>query len=311
MAKQKNKRVNEKLAQRSAAVTHDVSPAKTPDLSKIIPLMGVVLWVLALIFLLLAHPQGIIQSADPSVGATPYWIVLLSALIGIILIWLLPFKAALRKPEVKDEKTIHKDLIILGLCAVAFPVVIGITDQSQSVWYILLKALILILVPLILIIRIHKALQIDQPKVPWRYWAPLIVVAAWTWLSFAAPWLPVFTYEWPEDVVYVIVASVLTALTAGLGEELFYRRWLQTRLEARIGTWAGITLASLAFGLMHLGGDRQGAGALVEIASVIVVQGSFGLMLGYAWMKYRNFLAIVTIHVLVNGYPVIVYLLTR
>jgi membrane protease YdiL (CAAX protease family) len=251
------------------------------------------------------------QSANASVGATPYWIVLLPSFIGILSIWLLPLKSKLQKPEVKKQQSIVKDLLILGSCALAFPLLIAVTDQSQSVWYILLKALVLIIIPALLISRIHKAIRIDQPKVHWRYWAPLVLIFIWTCLSFVAPWIPAFTYSWPEDVIYLIVASLLTALTAGVGEELFYRRWLQTRLEATIGAWAGISLASLAFALMHLGGDRQGSGLLVEIASAIVVQGSFGVMLGYAWMKYRNFLAIVTIHILANAYPVIVHLLTH
>lgn len=276
-----------------------------------VTVIGAVLWMSALLFLLIAHPQGVNQSADPSVGATPYWIVLLPAFIGMILIRILPYNRVLKKPEFKQDKSLLKDLFLLGLCAAAFPIIIAITDQSQSVWYILLKALILMVIPALVVTRIRNALILDQPKVHWRYWAPLALIVVWTWLSFIAPWLPVFTYEWPEDVVYVIVASALTLITAGIGEELFHRRWLQTRLEALIGTWGGISIASLLFALMHLGGDRQGAGLLVEIASVIVVQGSFGVMLGYAWAKYRNFIAVVAIHVLANGYPVLIYLLTR
>lgn len=292
---------------------HRLLPKTVTNLkiSTTITLLGTLLWVTALIFLLIAHPEGVSQSADPSVGATPYWIVLLPALVGLILIWLLPRNKTLKAPVFKQTKSLSKDLFLLGLCAVMFPVVIAVTDQSQSVWYILLKALILMIIPALLVTRIHKAMKLDQPKVSWRYWAPLVLVVAWMWLSFAAPWLPAFTYKWPEDVIYVIVASLLTLITAGIGEELFYRRWLQTRLEAKLGTWAAISIASLLFAFMHLGGDRQGAGLLVEVASVIVVQGTFGVMLGYAWVKYRNFLAIVAIHALANGYPVVVYLLTR
>ncbi|PNI07159.1 hypothetical protein CXX84_17505 [Arthrobacter sp. AFG7.2] len=88
---------------------------------------------------------------------------------------------------------------------------------------------------------------------------------------------------------------------AGVGEEIFYRYWLQTRAEASLGRWGGIVLATLLFALMHVG-SRTSLGLGVEVAAAIVVQGSFGLLLAYLWARYRNiWLAIIT-HVFANGY---------
>jgi membrane protease YdiL (CAAX protease family) len=47
------------------------------------------------------------------------------------------------------------------------------------------------------------------------------------------------------------VDLALIALVAGVGEELFFRGWLQTVLVTRFDVWVGILAASLIFGLSH------------------------------------------------------------
>ncbi|WP_309615604.1 type II CAAX prenyl endopeptidase Rce1 family protein [Salinibacterium sp.] len=48
---------------------------------------------------------------------------------------------------------------------------------------------------------------------------------------------------------------------------------------------------------------------LLDIARVVVIQGSFGLFLGIMWWRYRNLAAIVVIHVIANGWGVAVVLI--
>lgn len=102
---------------------------------------------------------------------------------------------------------------------------------------------------------------------------------------------------------------MLTALTAGIGEEVFYRYWLQTRAEALLGRWGGIAVATLLFALMHVG-SRQSLSLGVEVTAAIVVQGSFGLFLAYLWARFRNIWLALVAHVLANGYGVFLALLT-
>jgi membrane protease YdiL (CAAX protease family) len=48
------------------------------------------------------------------------------------------------------------------------------------------------------------------------------------------------------------VAVLLCAgLFAGVGEELFFRGFLQTRLRQRWGVWPAICVTALAFGILH------------------------------------------------------------
>lgn len=43
----------------------------------------------------------------------------------------------------------------------------------------------------------------------------------------------------------------LISLTAGFGEELLFRGWLQGFLGSTLNPWLGLTLASVTFGLLH------------------------------------------------------------
>jgi uncharacterized protein len=53
----------------------------------------------------------------------------------------------------------------------------------------------------------------------------------------------------PEVIAKVYVLGIL--IWAGLGEELFYRKYLQTRLRLRWGTLASIVVASALFAVRH------------------------------------------------------------
>ena len=94
---------------------------------------------------------------------------------------------------------------------------------------------------------------------------------------------------------------------AGLAEELMYRRFLQTRLEALAGRWTGILVASILFGLMHT--FSHGDGALAENAvRAIAMNGTTGLALGVMWSRWRRIWVCVLAHVLLNGFGVLLHL---
>lgn len=263
---------------------------------------------LALIVLLTFMGGGVRQSPDPGASVVPLWVVLVPPIAAILLTRALPWAAPTLEPVVSNLAAIRRSTVGLMVCALVFPLVVGITQISGSAWYFLAKIVILIAIPAVLVWRSRRDITIARPRAAWQWWAPIAVVAVWTLLSQASPWVTVATF--PDiDMTYLVVAATLTALTAGVGEELFYRYWLQTRLEGLMGRWGGIALTSLVFALMHVGADRQGNGMLVEIAAVIVVQGSFGIMLGYLWSKYRNLWLNIVAHIIANGYAVVAYIL--
>lgn len=107
----------------------------------------------------------------------------------------------------------------------------------------------------------------------------------------------------------LMVAASVTALTAGVGEEIFCRYWLQTRLEALGGRWFGILAASLLFAAMHFGSRGTSLDLDVRLVSVIAQQGLFGLLCGYLWSRYRRLWAPIVVHILANALAVMLHLL--
>ena len=110
------------------------------------------------------------------------------------------------------------------------------------------------------------------------------------------------------DLTTLVVAATATALTASIGEEIFYRYWLQTRVEALWGRWPAILLASAIFGLMHLASHTAGHGVGIGVAIVIANQGVLGIACGYLWRRYRRLWLPILMHLSTNGLLVVIYL---
>ena len=95
--------------------------------------------------------------------------------------------------------------------------------------YILAKAALLLVLPGLLVLTVRRAVRVHRTPGAWRWWAPAVVVVVWFALDKLAPWIP--AYDPGEvDRTFLIAGATATAITAGVGEELFFRRWLQTRL---------------------------------------------------------------------------------
>ena len=98
------------------------------------------------------------------------------------------------------------------------------------------------------------------------------------------------------------------SVEAGLVEEFFFRRVLQSRLSAWTGSEiSAIFLGALVFGLAHLpgiwlrgAGVSEGLGATPSLlntaAYVIVTQGAAGLMFGVLWARTRSLTLLVLLH---------------
>jgi len=104
---------------------------------------------------------------------------------------------------------------------------------------------------------------------------------------------------------------LLMLLTAGFTEELFFRGFLQARLERLTGSTAlGLVLASLCFGLYHLpyaylNPNWPSAGHWGAAWGAAMGQGvPGGLILGGVYVaSRRNVLACAVVHALINTLP--------
>jgi CAAX protease family protein len=118
----------------------------------------------------------------------------------------------------------------------------------------------------------------------------------------------------PEHQVLRIGLGVMLPLfTAGLPEEIVYRGFLQTRLEAAAGRVVAIVVTALLFTAWHLPtryllshGSEGEAGSLLSIlagtgAPVFLM----GLLLGVVWDRWRNLPTLIVFHWGVDTLPAV------
>lgn len=268
----------------------------------------VLAYVLSVAAVVVGHPEGLTVSADPSAPTLPLWQVFLPPLVGAALTLLLPPRRTSQPAVVGDARAFRRGTaFLLGLAVLTIG--LGLSPLSD-VDFVLSKALLFILLPALALRFVWRSgVEALRAGGAWRWWAPLAVVVVWAWLSQAAPWVPAADFS-GYDPTFLLIGAAVTALTAGVGEELFYRRWLQTRLEAWLGPASGIALTCVLFGLMHFG--THGSADLLRDATLIVsVQGTTGLFLGLMWWRYRNIAMNLLTHLIMNGWAVAAYLLTR
>lgn len=253
----------------------------------------------------------VVPSRDEGAQAVPLVGMVAVAALTLVATRLLPPRLPVVVPELRNRAGALKEVVILLLCAVAFPLTALVPGPPED--YVLWKVALLIVVPAVYLgwRRRSRGASVDilrpQHRVPVWLWAlaPAVLYVALTQFGPLSPAVPT---GWPDPVTLAIAATV-TAVTAGLGEELFYRYWLQSRLEALTGRWTGILLASLIFGLMHWGSHGLGLSPDLSITTVIASQGVFGIVVGYLWSRYRQFWPCVLLHVAVNGTLVVLYFL--
>lgn len=258
----------------------------------------------SLVYVSLVYPQGLVVSADSGAPAFPVWAALGPPLLAAALALILPFSPSRLPVSVRQPGRLWTTTGLLLTYALVFTLLTMFFGHDLGLWYPAAKTLLLIALPLATVVWLRGAVQL--PRTQWRgWWPPLLVVVVWFVSSQLAPWNPRFDGAGYDPVV-LVGAALITAVTAGFGEELFYRRLLQTRLEVLLGAWPGIALASLLFALMHLG-SHGGSDLSDGLARVLAVQGSFGLFAGVLWWRYRSLALIVMVHVLANGWGILAY----
>ena len=267
--------------------------------------LSVLVTVASVVTMMVALPDGTPISADANAPALSNWAIIAPSLVGIALALVIPWWAEpMPVVPVRRPRLLVTTAVLLVLLAAFVLATILLPLQGED--YILLKFVLLMLFPAVLLLVVRGAVRIETRRGAWRWWAPLVVLAVWFYLTEVAPWNPPYD---PGDIDtgFLIVAAIATAITASIGEELFFRRWLQTRAEAILGGWAGIGVTSVLFGLMHLG--SHGTGDLwLDVARVIAIQGTFGWFMGVLWWRYRNLTVVILAHLISNGWGVLVYL---
>ncbi|RKT86217.1 CAAX protease self-immunity [Saccharopolyspora antimicrobica] len=266
-------------------------------------IVGIAVLAGSALLLVLTGNADIRYSADHD-DTVPMWTRWMPALVGIALVRLVPLSVPDGEP-LPAERAPRLKAAVLTASAVLFAVLLWFADQPEPT-HTVLKLVLLLGVPAVLFWVLGRG---AIPRTPVHRLAPAIPVLAWLLLSYTGPLAaPPSDFGSTVDLTTLLVTMVVVFLINSFLEEVFYRRWLQTRWEFLLGRWPAIVLASLLWAVWHIG--IQGNGDLpVDLASAFANQGVTGLFLGYLWSKYRAMWPLLLIHGAINAAPILIGLL--
>jgi len=155
--------------------------------------------------------------------------------------------------------------------------------------------------------------RIPMPRL--RYWIAAVVLAVLLQLIFRVftaaadlprMFAPVFAAAGgrlkrpPGEVAQAYLLFIV--VWAALGEELFYRGYLQARLRRRFGSAAAVTIAALLFAVRHYAQVLLAWPHIFWGAATIWVAGAFvvGLALGWLYERSGSLLPPIAAHYLFN-----------
>lgn len=265
------------------------------------------LFLLAIAVTMVRSPQGVVVSADPGYDPVPVPLLLIPAALASLLVLLLPAGNGSRTVMRTGRGSVAGESVGLLALALAFPLLVPVLPLPED--YVLLKLVLLVLVPVLVLAILRRrrgsSVHIDRPRVaPWVLLLPPLVLGT---LTTVGPFTAGAPESWPP-VAMLLVAATATAITASFGEEVFFRRLLQTRAEALVGPWTGLLLATLLFALMHVPSHGDGP-VWARAFQAIALQGTTGLALGLMWHRWRRLWPCVLAHLLLNGFGVLLHLL--
>ncbi len=250
----------------------------------------------SVLLLVLTGNTSVRYSADHG-DTVAVWTRWVPALVGVLAVRLVPARSPATVPATRG---IRVEAGVLLVAALVFALTLRLAGGGEPA-HVLLKASLLLAVPLVLfrVRRGSPAIALDGHA----QLAPVVPVAAWLLLSCAGPFaLRPSDYADTVDAATLIATVVVVFLVNALLEEVFYRRWSQTRWEAVLGRWPAIVLASLLWAAWHVA--IQGVGDLpVDLASAFANQGVQGLFLGYLWSRYRLMWPLLVVHGAINALP--------
>jgi uncharacterized protein len=152
--------------------------------------------------------------------------------------------------------------------------------------------------PLLARESLRQRLRVERPQCPiWAIPIAALGLVAWSWclgilISFTGAHSNTLemlnNMHNDADIVKAGWLILTVGLAAPIGEELFFRGYISTRLELRHGPWLGILITSIFFGILHMD--------LVHSAYALFL----GLYLGYLTLRTGSILPALAGHLLNN-----------
>ncbi|MEY8746920.1 lysostaphin resistance A-like protein [Bacillales bacterium AN1005] len=285
--------------------------AMLPTWGRAIGLLCINIILVAVLWLVLTGNLNIRYTADRE-AVIPIWHSLLPSLLGIFLIRVIPYKSQdpmyLQQTEKKHLVVQSIVLLMSGVLFTTFLITIDQQGLHFELYYLAFKLMTLLCIPLIFLL-IYRKITGRQPEIisakprsGSHVIAPLIVIVIWGYLKFYSPIAQPEGAIEATDLTALFLLVLIGFIINSVLEEVFYRVWLQTRLEVLLGRWSAILLVSILWSIWHVA--IQGSGQWdIDVATVIANHGVTSLFLGYLWARYRRVWVIILIHGLMNASP--------
>lgn len=267
--------------------------------------IGIVIIFTAAVWILFQNGGMIETSADHDT-TVPFWHNWIISGGLILLIMVLPKRSTINNPFKKLNRTSLKNqsLLLISFAIIFTVLLLLIPEDSVFTYFPLIKLMLILIAPIVMFFYIKQSnLSEDIQKYSYlrnnTWLMPTVVTSAWITFYFFTPLGDASSNEYNMGFFALLLAALFSFLINSVLEELFYRVWLQTRLEALIGTWPAIIISSLLWAVWHMaimGGDSYD----IALSTVIVNHGVQGLFLGFLWAKYRNIWILIIIHGLIN-----------
>src|SRR5699024_6994732 len=194
--------------------------------------------LISLIYMLLVH-NGMVQVSADFEEETAIWQVWIIALFPLLMT-LRPWDKEQIQPLYKEVPKSTWALVTLAIVLILLMIV---TPKSYvfDLFYIY-KLILLFVIPLIIIKR-DSVREIMTIKTVRRWKEPLLVVVVWLVFYMLSPLSEASTYE--IDFLTLLLGELISLILNAVLEELFYRKWLQSRLEAALGIWPAICVSAV------------------------------------------------------------------
>ncbi|MDI1321888.1 MAG: CPBP family intramembrane metalloprotease [Algoriphagus sp.] len=207
---------------------------------------------------------------------------------------------------------------LIGLVILHHPYpILGATQFVQDVWYsIVYKFVLLLLIPFFVFFvswgyRSKDLLLRIQPTLR-NVGAGLLFILLGFFLN-AGHIRPIqqnfFLFE--DSILRLVTGVMMPLFIAALPEELFFRGYLQTRLEKKWNRFSAILISTLLFTAWHLptryllsdgvegqAGDLEGILLNTGLPVFII-----GLLFAMHWSRYRNIILLILVHWAIDILP--------
>lgn len=248
--------------------------------------------------------DGRLRYTADNADTVPMWHPWIPTVVGIALVLLNRHPPA---PPACDAigKRVRVEAVALLALALCFTVLLDVLGPQEP-RYTVLKLGLLLCGPAAVFAVTRRWTQTPARQERRAGWLPLLPVIGWSTCHLLLSATRPAGESGMEPLTLVVVVVIGFLLNAVL-EELFYRRWLQSRWTVLLGgVWPAIVLSSIVWASWHIA-IQGGGDLLADLANVIANQGVTGLFLGLLWQRYRVLWPLLVVHGLMNVNPLTVF----